>query len=369
MSKKILLLANNCTGLLSFRKEVLEAFVKNGYEVTVSIPADSRIPEVEAIGCRVIPVKNLSRRGTNFIKDIALLREYLTLIKSVKPDVILTYTIKPNVYGGLAASLADIPYIVNITGLGTALEYPGILQKITTALYRIGMRKANCIFFQNEGNREFFESFNIRNEVHRLIPGSGVNLSKFEVGNYPEDETVRFIFISRLMKPKGIEEYFTAAKHFRNLRKDVEFHILGSAEDDYTLELEQLQNDGTVIYHGQQKDVRPYIRQSHCLIHPTYYPEGMSNVILEASASGRPVITTRRHGCMEAVDDGSTGFLFNERDTSGLISCIERFLSLSNTEKAQMGINARRKMEKEFDRNIVIASYIDAINNALRTKR
>lgn len=362
---KILILANNCGGLISFRKEVLEAFVKRGYDVVVSIPNDKRIPEVESLGCKVVPLKNLSRRGTNFMKDFALFREYGKLMKVERPDVVLTYTIKPNVYGGSAAAGLGIPYVSNITGLGTALEYPGLLQKITTLLYRWGMRKARCLFFQNESNRKFFVSRNIRPEVHKLIPGSGVNLSRYTLSDYPDGSMIYFVFISRLMKPKGIEEYFEAAKHFRTKRTDVEFHILGEAESDYSVELERLQKEGVVIYHGRQNDVRPYIRQSHCLIHPTYYPEGMSNVILEASASGRPVITTRRHGCMEAVDDGKSGFLFEEKDTAGLISCIERFLSMKNSDRAQMGLNARKKMEQEFDRNIVIKAYIDAISNII----
>lgn len=209
---------------------------------------------------------------------------------------------------------------------------------------------------------EFFKKKNIRKTVHRLIPGSGANIQKFQYLDYPSEMTIKFLFISRLMKVKGIEEYFSAAKYFRRIRRDVEFHILGACEENYMSQLTELESEGIVIYHGLQKDVRPYIAESSCLIHPTLYPEGMSNVILEAASSGRPVITTRRYGCMEAVDDGLTGFLFEERDTQGLINTIDKFLSMSTEERAQMGRRGRQKMEREFDRQIVVDAYLEEID-------
>lgn len=363
MATKILLLANNGTGLLSFRREVVEALVGKGFELVVHIPEDSHVHEIEALGCRLVRSVNLDRRGTNPLKDIALLREYKSLIRLEKPDVVLTYTIKPNIYGGMAAQSLGIPYIVNITGLGTAVENGGMLQKITVALYRRAMAGASTIFFQNEANREFFVSRNINTPVHRLIPGSGVNLSHHIVQPYPDaDKPVKFIFISRLMKQKGIEEYFACAEHFKDRAV---FHILGACEEDYIPTLRKLEGAGIVKYHGMQKDVRPFIAQSHCLIHPTYYPEGMSNVILESAAAGRPVITTDRPGCREAVDNGVSGFLFHERDRNGLFEAVEKFLSLPHGQKEEMGLNGRSKMEREFDRQIVVKAYLDAISSIL----
>lgn len=360
---KILLIANSASGLLSFRKEVVKSFINRGDEVTINIPEDPRINDLKELGCEVVPVKNLTRHGMNPIKDVKLLREYVKLIKKIKPDVVLTYTIKPNVYGGIAASMAHIPYIVNITGLGTAVEYPGILQTITVTLYKLAMKSASCIFFQNAANEMFFRKNNICNDVHQIIPGSGVNLDYFTQQQYPpNDNPLKFLFISRLMKQKGIEEYFECAKYFKGKSTPVEFHILGSCEEDYMGLLSELEKSGIVIYHGRQNDVRPFITQSHCLIHPTYYPEGMSNVILEASASGRPVITTRRPGCQEAVDDGETGYLFDEKDTQGLIDCVEKFIALPHDQKVEMGLTARIKMEHQFDRQIVVNAYIKEIS-------
>jgi galacturonosyltransferase len=258
--------------------------------------------------------------------------------------------------------MAGVPYIVNITGLGTAVENPGLLQKITVAMYKVAMKKAACIFFQNKGNEQFFASKDIRNDVHRIIPGSGVNLDKFTYQEYPEeDQPLRFVFISRIMREKGIEEYFAAAKHFKTLHPEMVFHVLGACEEEYEQTLAELQKNGTIIYHGQQKDVRPFIIQANCTIHPTFYPEGMSNVVLESAATGRPVITTRRHGCMEAIEDGVTGFLFEERNTSQLISCIDKFLAMTHQERVAMGKAAHEKMEREFNRQIVVNAYLDEI--------
>lgn len=366
MTKRLLLLANNCMGLLSFRKEVVVEFVKQGYEVTVHLPYNERIKELERLGCKVLCSKNLVRKGKNPLKDISLYREYLSLMRNVQPQVVLTYTIKPNIYGSLAAKKLNIPYIVNITGLGTAVENPGILQKITVNLYRRAMSKANTIFFQNSANREFFAKRNINNSTHQLIPGSGVNLSHHILRSYPEDASpVKFLFISRLMKQKGIEEYFACAEHFKG---KAEFHILGACEEDYEEKLRQLESEDIVKYHGVQNDVRPFIADIHCLIHPTYYPEGMSNVILESAAAGRPVITTNRPGCREAVEDGITGYLFQERNREELINAVERFLSLSNSERKEMGLKGRQKMEQEFDRQIVVNAYLDAVNKIISAK-
>ena len=359
---RILILANNDVGLLSFRQEVVIAFINRGYEVTVSIPKGNRVDEIKALGCKV-DITDINRRGMNPVEDLKLLKYYLGLLNRDKPDVVLTYTIKPNIYGGLACAIKGIPYIVNITGLGTAVERPGILQTLTVNLYRMAMRKVSCIFFQNEGNRSFFVDKNIRKDIHRLIPGSGANIKKFQPAAYPTSDPIKFLFISRIMKEKGIEEYFAAAKHFRKLRNDVEFHILGICEEDYLPQLTELDSLGIVKYYGVQKDVRPFLAEASCLIHPTFYPEGMSNVILEAASTARPVITTRRHGCMEAVDDGVTGFLFEERNTQGLIAQIDKFLTMSPEARAEMGRKARSKMEREFDRQIVVEAYLDEIDN------
>ena len=174
------------------------------------------------------------------------------------------------------------------------------------------------------------------------------------------------MFISRLIKQKGIEEYLKAAVYFKNRSVGTEFHILGAPEKDYEQKVKVLKEQGTVIYHGRQEDVRPYISKCHCLIHPSFYPEGMSNVILESAATGRPVITTRRPGCQDGVEENVTGFLISSQSTSELIEAIKKFIGLSYREKVKMGIQARKKMEREFDRRIVVKVYMETINKILK---
>lgn len=358
---KILVLTNNCVGLYSFRKEVVSTLLEAGNEVVVSAPLDERAKDVEQLGCRIIATP-FNRKGMNPFKDIALMLRYRKLLNSVHPDVVLSYTIKPNLYGGMACQLVGVPQIANITGLGSAVETPGLLQKLTIFLYKVGLKNANTVFFQNKANKDFFLNHRMLKGNWALIPGSGVNLNYHKFSAYPTDDIVKFIFISRLLKEKGIEEYLSAASIVKERYHNVEFHILGACEQNYKEKLKQLQSSGVVIYHGRQPDVRPFISSTHCTIHPSYYPEGMSNVLLESCAAGRPVITTDRPGCGEIVNNNITGFLVKPKDVDNLVSVIERFLKLPYEQKKQMGINARKKVEKEFDRRIVIDAYLNAIN-------
>lgn len=358
---KIVILTNNFFGLHSFRKEVVKAILDAGHEIVISAPLDDKKAYFEEIGCKLIDTQ-FNRKGTNPIKDLKLLFLYRRLLKYEKPDVVLSYTIKPNLYGGMACQLCHIPQIVNITGLGSAVENPGWLQKLTMILYKVGLRKARTVFFQNKANMEFCEYHKMVRGDKKLIPGSGVNLSYHSFQEYPEDGIIRFIFISRLLKEKGIEEYLGAAIRVKKRYPNTEFHIVGPCEDSYNQRISALQNDGIVIYHGLQADVRPFIGSAHCTIHPSYYPEGMSNVLLESCAAGRPIITTNRPGCGEIIEDGRTGFLVKAKDVDDLVSVIERFIGLPYQQKILMGNNARKKMEREFDRQIVIDSYLKELN-------
>jgi len=284
----------------------------------------------------------------------------------IRPDVVLTYTIKPNIYGGIACRLFKAPYIANITGLGTAVENKGMLQKIAIILYRIAFKDIKCVFFQNEENRRFFIDNNIAVGKDRLIPGSGVNLEHFNVLNYPPDDIVEFAFISRIMKEKGIEQYLEAAEYIKNKYPNTRFHVCGFCEEDYQDRLEEMQSKGIIIYHGMLCDVREILKITHCTIHPTYYPEGMSNVLLESAACGRAIITTNRSGCREIVDDGVSGYLVKQKDSIDLIEKIEQFLALSLEDKKRMGLAGRKKVEKEFDRKIVVDAYMEEIEKATR---
>lgn len=328
---KILILANNDIGLYKFRKELIEELLKDN-QVFISLPNGEFVKELIDLGCELINT-NISRRGTNPITDLKLMFEYKKILNRVKPDVVLSYTIKPNVYGGMMCRLTKTPYIANITGLGTAVENSGVLQSITIFLYKLALKNASCVFFQSKENAEFLNSKGIIKGKQKIIPGSGVNLDHYEILDYPEDDTINFLFISRVMKQKGIDQFLDAAMYIGKKYSSTRFHILGFCEESYEEKLKDMDERGIIQYHGMQSDVRMFHKISHCTIHPTYYPEGMSNVLLESAACGRPIITTNRSGCREIVDDGINGYVVEQQNSQDLIEKIEKFLKLSYDQK------------------------------------
>ncbi len=362
---RILIFGNDLCGLFNFRREVFQAMLDVGYEVYICAPDDSRndscISKFTQMGCIFEPYE-FDRHGTNPFAELRMIRDYKRIIKTVSPDVVLTYTIKPNVYGGMACAALKVPYIANITGLGTAVENGGILQKITLFLYKRGLRKAQKVFFQNSENRDFMLRHGVVKGEYDLLPGSGVNLEYFSVLDYPNKERAEFVFISRIMKEKGVDQYLEAAEYIKGKYPNVVFHVCGSCEQGYGERLKKLHEKGIIVYHGTVNDVREVLKNVYCTVHPTYYPEGMSNVLLESCASGRPIITTDRAGCREIIDDGVNGYVVKQKDSKDLIEKIEKFLALPWEEKRQMGLNGRKKVEKEFDRQIVVDAYLKEIN-------
>lgn len=359
---KILILTNSGMGLYTFRLELIKKLL-SADEVILSFPKDNAYDnKFVKMGCKFSDIA-IQRRSANPFHDIKLFAYYLKTIKKEKPQVVLTYTIKPNIYGGMACMVCRVPYLVNITGVGSAVENSGLLHKIVMILYRIGIKKAKCIFFQNEKNMELFQKAGILHDNYRLIPGSGVNLEHFSLQEYPDKDTVDFVFISRIMKEKGIEQYLEAAEYIRKKYPYTRFHICGFCEENYTKILKEYQEKNIVLYHGLVEDIREILKIIHCTVHPSFYAEGMSNVLLESAASGRPIITTDRSGCRETLIDGVTGYLIRERDSQDLISKIENFLSLSRKQQSDMGLEGRRYVEKKFDRNIVINAYLQQINS------
>lgn len=364
MKKRILILVNKYTTIIKFRLEVVEALVKEGYEVFVSVPYHEKVNEIEEVGATIVETP-FDKDGMNPVKDFLLMNKYRKLIRKTKADVVLTYTIKPNVYGGMAASLEKVPYIANITGLGNALENKGVIGKLSVMLYKLGFRRISTVFFQNEANKKFFEEKNIPTGKAEMLPGSGVNLNKFNVLPYVEKETVEFAFISRIMKEKGIEEYIEAAKEIKKKYTNTVFHVCGFGDEYYENRMREMDKEEIIIYHGLLDDVRGMLKDVHCVIHPTYYPEGMSNVLLESASSGRPIISTNRPGCREAIDDCVNGFIIEEKDVESLIKKIETFMEMPFNQKYEMGLNGRKKMEQQFDRQIVVDKYLSKCREVL----
>lgn len=355
--KTVLIVSNVTGGLYSFRRELIEQLTVK-YRVVILASDNGRGDELKNLGCELIETY-FNSHGTNPLSELKLISLYKQYLKSIKPDIVFTYTIKPNIYAGMACAALKIPYVANITGLGTAVENPGLMQKITIPLYRYGLRKAQKVFFQNTENRDFMLSRKMISGGYDLLPGSGVSLENYQLLDYPGGDTVDFVFISRIMKEKGIDQYLDAAKAIRAKYPNTRFHVCGNCEQSYQTVLEELHDAGIIIYHGRINDIPGMHRISQCTIHPTYYPEGMSNVLLESCACGRPIITTDRAGCREIVDDGVNGFVVKQKDSQDLIDKVERFLKLSLDERKAMGLAGRAKVEKEFDRKIVIQKYMD----------
>ena len=361
---RIIILTNHDLGLYKFRKELLETLLKDN-EVFVSMPKGIFTDNIIDMGCKYIDT-SFERKGTNPLKDLELLKFYKQVLKEYKPDVVLTYTIKPNVYGGLACQQLRIPYIANVTGLGSAIENGGLLQFISLNLYKLGLKKADMIFFQNEANRDFMIEHKAVKENYDMIPGSGVNLDQYKIDSFPDDKTIDFTYVGRLMKEKGFELYLKAAEYIHNKYPNTIFHVCGPDEDNYKEIVKELSDKGVIVYEGYVDDMKKIYEKVQCTIHPTYYPEGLSNVLLESLACSRPIITTDRPGCREVVEDGINGFIVKQNDFDDLIEKIEKYLSLSNEERKQMGKNGRRKVEEEFDRQIVIDKYQKAIKEVVK---
>jgi galacturonosyltransferase len=365
---KVLVLANDTTYAFNLRDELLERLVSDGNEVIVASQPLLYQDELKGMGCRLIDIET-NRHGKNPLSDLGLLSKFKKLLKAEKPDMVLTYNIKPNVYGGMACKSLKIRYIPNITGLGTAVEYPGMMQKLTTRLYKSGVAGASCIMFQNDENQAFFaEHKMLKQGVRtRLLPGSGVNLNKHKAMPYPENsDTINFLFIARVLKEKGIDLYLNSAKRIYEKHKNVVFHICGLCDDEsYLGLLDEAEKSGYIKYHGQQKDMIPFFEMAHCIVHPSYYPEGMSNVLLEAAAHCRPIIATDRSGCRETVDDRKSGFIVPIKDEEALVNALEAFLAMPYDQKRDMGLAGRAKIEKEFDRQFVVGAYLEEIERAV----
>ena len=369
--KKIMILANSSKGVYGFRNELMLKLLSE-YEVYVSVPDEVSTKELAEEGCTIIHT-DINRRGVNPVQDMGLIFDYFKLMKKYKPDVVLTYTIKPNIYGGLVCRIKKIPYMTTITGLGSGFEKDGLLKKLIVTMYRFALKKAECIFFQNKENMGIFKDCGIEGKKTRLVQGSGVNLTVNKFEEYPsEDEKIHLLYVGRIMKEKGVAELLEAAKFFKcentsiqdEIKDKLSFDLLGYCDDDIKDELDKYSDQEFINQLGFSPNVHEYLKNASAIVLPTYH-EGMSNVLQEASAVGRPVIATDISGCREIFEEGVTGFGCEPKNWVSLKDAIEKFLKLSRSERLKMGERARAKMEKEFDRNLVIASYIDEIKGCL----
>ena len=369
----IALLTNHDDDVYCFRKELIEAIIGNGYRMLISCPYGEKLDLLRDIEY-VYDNPVIDRRGTNIINDGKLFLHYLRLFQQYRPQVVLTYTAKPNVYGSFAAHLLQIPVINNITGFGSILQMSGFKKEIAMRLFRIAYCNSACLMFQNQSNMELAKKLSMVNGDYYLIPGSGVNTERYSVQPYPEGGNgidgapVVFNYIGRILHDKGVDDYIEAAKYIKRKYPKTEFHMIGfiePTEQHYEKELTVLVHEGVIFYHGQQKDVRPYIRQAHATIHPSKYGEGISNVLLESASCGRPLITTDNPGCRETVEDNVTGFIYPIGDVAALKNMIERFLNIGNGERRFMGEQGARRVRKLFSREVVVDTYLHVIREII----
>ena len=358
---RVLILTNFSGGLYDFRNEFVEALLAE-HEVYISLPDDVKTKELQAEGARVIQTP-IHRRGMNPLEDIKLYLKYRSLMKELKPDLVITYTIKPNIYGGFCARRLKIPYIATITGLGGAFDKTGLFVRLIVGMYRAALKNASCVFFQNSENRSIFSKYGIAGRKDKLVMGSGVNLERHSCEPYPKRDETHFMFVGRVMKERGILEFVEAA---RKLHSDkVFFEILGFCDEDYQGMLDELEGEGIIRQFGFHTEVHPYLTRADAIVVASFH-EGMSNTLIEAAATGRPVIASNISGCMEAFDEGKTGFGFTPGKAEELIEALERFLELSYEKRSEMGREARIKMEREFDRKKVTASYMDEVHQIIK---
>jgi len=362
------LITTSVASSLLFRLELIERLIENGYRVIIICAKNAVIiNKLIDIGCEYLELK-VNRQGRNPLSDLSVLFQYIKIIKKVRPDIVLTYTVKPNIYASLACQFLRVRYINNITGLGV-IGNKGIMQKGLFFLQRLAFQKSACVFFQNTENEKLYNDNRLVTSRAKIVPGSGVNINRFNAVAYPEEQsTIRFLVISRLRRDKGYDELFYAIRNITLC--NLEFHIVGSIENDkYEYEINSLKENFSVWYYGTlaPEDVKNMIAECHCLIHPSH-SEGMANVILESAASARPVIASDIPGCREAIDDGISGYLFSMRDATSLVGCIEQFTKLSWDQRKNMGVAGRRKMEREFDREVVVDAYIDEIQSCIGSR-
>lgn len=354
---RILILANNDIGLYRFRKDLIEELLKK-HKVYISLPYGQQVEALKKMGCRFINTP-MERRGLNPLTDLRLLFGYRLMLRKLRPDLVITYTIKPNIYGGIVCRMEKIPYAVNITGLGTIFEHNGPLQILVTQMYRFALKKARVVFAENTAIEDTLLSKKILSSKKKIcvLNGAGVNLNDFPCAPYPENDIFSFLFVGRIMKEKGIEELFEATRKLNSEGLKCNLHLVGFLEEDYDAEIQRGCSEGWLIHHGLQEKVYPFIKNADCMVLPSWH-EGMANTNLEGAAVGRPVITSNIPGCREAVIDGVTGYICEKRNVNSLYGAMKRMLLLSRSEREKMGQEGREHMELTFDKKLVVENTI-----------
>ncbi|HFI0306652.1 TPA: glycosyltransferase family 4 protein [Streptococcus suis] len=360
---RILILANNDVGLYKFRKELIEKLLLTN-EVFISLPNGDLVENLVEKGCQFINTP-IDRRGINPFRDIVTVIAYFKLIRKIKPDLVISYTIKPVIYGGIIARLLNYKYIANITGLGTVFQTENWLKKMVVMFYKVALKGVSAVFFENTSNKEVFVKTDIIPDFKgHVLNGAGVNLDEYPLLPYPNDESeTRLLFVGRVMEEKGIVELLDAVKELNSEGLMIKLDIVGGLEENLKPLLLDFEAKELGIYHGFQQDVQFFIEKSHALILPSWH-EGMANTNLEGASSGRPILTSNIPGCREAVLAEVTGKLFEVRNKKSMKEAIREFHYLPHDCKKEMGINGRNLMKHTFDKEIVVSHTLDIMRRS-----
>lgn len=313
------------------------------------------------MGCKIIETP-VDRRGINPVRDIGLIMTYIRIMKEVKQDIIFSYTIKPNIYGSIASNITKNKQVNNITGTGGTFLRRNVISEVAKILYKMSIKKSYKVFFQNSGDKDLFVKNNMVKDNYAMLPGSGVNLEQFQASDLPSYEETCFIFMGRVMALKGIDQYLETAKVVQAEYPNTNFYIAGFIEEEkYKSIIEEYDSKGIIKYIGFQKDIKSWIEKCHCTILPSHIGEGVPNVLLESAAMGRVCIASTINGSKDVIDYGVTGYLFETGKAKDLTDKVKRFFELSLEDKVRMGLAGRAKVEREFDRQIVIDRYLDEV--------
>ncbi len=361
--KTIALVSNTAWYLYNLRLGVIHFLQSKGFEILAIAPHDDFMKLLEQENCKTVAIE-MDRRGTNPLSDVALMLRLRKIYRTYKPDFIIHYTIKPNVYGSLAAKLAGIPSIAVVSGLGYAFSTRGWLYQIATRLMKTAFSFAKETWFVNKDDRELLLNANIVSEAKTVqLPGEGINTEKFA----PIPKTVssdKFVFLmsARLLWEKGVGVFVEAARQLKPKYPHAEFQLLGFLTDDETIgvtkaQVEKWEAEGIVKYLGTTSNVIPFLANADCILLPSFYREGVPRALLEPASMAKPIITTDNVGCRDVVEDGVTGFLVKPNNSADLAEKMERMLSLSEAERREMGRKSREKIIREFDERLVLKEY------------
>lgn len=368
---KIALVANTSWNIYNFRAGLVDFLLSQNCQIAVIAPKDDYTSKILLWNVDYRSVR-LENKSTNPISDLQFYFELLRLYRQIQPDVVLHFTIKPNIYGTFACRMLQIPCINNVSGLGTTFLHKNFASYTAQLLYRIAFRFANRVFFQNQDDMDLFlQKRLVKIQLCDLLPGSGVNLQRFQPMPTLAKKEFVFLIIARLIYDKGIREFVEASKIVRKLYPNTVFRLIGDFENDpqnplniSPKEIESWKKD--IEYLGKQEDVRPFIAQADVVVLPSYR-EGIPRSLLEAAAMAKPLIATNVPGCKEVVKEGKNGFLCKVRDAQSLAEAMKKMLNLSETERYQMGIVSRSIAETYFDEKIVFHKYWQAIQEVLNT--